>query len=584
MSEKKKLKLATVIKFLFQFKKKILTLFCLGFISSAFYLASPYLSKLYIDNAFLKKDFVSFKKITILSATIFLLSTLLKAFETIQRNKIKANIGLRLASKLMDKLYSLDLNFLLSKPVGENIYSIAKQAQMVTFVADGIPQFMVVIIRLPILLAISFSINFHLTLAFLILSPMFLMHNFYIQRKLKTMYAETWKLNLLISKKLHEAFSSVLITKVFGLEVFQKNSIIRLLIRQIRLDLKRNRLKIVNSMGSGFSLKIIVAGISVYGGWLIIRGKISLGNYTAAIACLGLLSGSLQSLALHFENFIQEIVTLNKISEVMTLEPEVKDSYGVESLKSIEGNIAFRNVWFGYEEGKAVIKNINFSIPNRQWVGMAGPSGCGKTTIANLILRLFDTWEGQIFLDNTDLKKISLSCLRGKVAIATQQPILLDLSIKDNIAYGLKRITDGEIDAASMLAQAHDFITQLPQGYSTLLGENAFRLSHGLKQKIALARAIIRNPDLLILDEATSSIDSETEEKILKALREKRVGKTTIVISHRLSTIKDADRIYFFRPEGGIAEGTHNELLSENNSYRKFFQNQMEQASGLIIE
>jgi len=210
-------------------------------------------------------------------------------------------------------------------------------------------------------------------------------------------------------------------------------------------------------------------------------------------------------------------------------------------------------------------------------VAIVGASGSGKTTLINLILRLYQPCRGQILIDDKDLRLIALKSLREKIAIATQQPLLFDVSIQENISFGLKNISQYEIEEAAKIACVHDFIMQLPDGYDTMIGEDACRLSHGLKQRIALARAIARKPQLLILDEATSSVDSLTEENILSMLRQKRSGLSTIIISHRLFSIRNADRIFFLNPEGRFEEGNHQELFSKSVFYRDFFNNQIEE-------
>jgi ATP-binding cassette subfamily B protein len=291
------------------------------------------------------------------------------------------------------------------------------------------------------------------------------------------------------------------------------------------------------------------------------------------IAQLGAILGSL---GYKLEYFTQGTILLEKFFEVMNLEPRIKDLPGAVNIRFLKGEIHFNDVWFGYQQNRPILKGVNFTIPPSFWISIVGPSGCGKTTLVNLILRLYEPSRGKVLLDGLDLRLIRLESLRKKIAIATQQPFLFDVPIKENIAYGLKGVSEEQITQAAKAACVHDFIEQLPKGYDTLIGEDACRLSQGLKQRIAIARAIARDPDLLILDEATSSVDSPTEERIFKALREKRQGLSTIVVSHRLFSIKDADRIYFFRQDGNIEEGTHSQLLFASPLYRDFFQNQQE--------
>ena len=217
---------------------------------------------------------------------------------------------------------------------------------------------------------------------------------------------------------------------------------------------------------------------------------------------------------------------------------------------------------------------MDLDIPPYAWMAIVGSSGCGKSTLINLILRLYEPSRGEVLLDGMDLRMVCLNDLRKNIAIATQQPLLFDISIRENISCGLKNITQEEIEEAARIACLDDHIKELPQGYDTLIGEDACLLSHGLKQRVALARAIARKPCLLILDEAISSVDVLTEEKILLALRQKRRNLSTIIISHRLFAVKDADRIYFLKGDSIIEEGTHAELMAKSQSYHDFFKNQ----------
>ena len=205
---------------------------------------------------------------------------------------------------------------------------------------------------------------------------------------------------------------------------------------------------------------------------------------------------------------------------------------------------------------------------------MVGPSGCGKSTLINLILRLYEPKQGEIFWDGIDLRRIHLDALRKNIAIATQEPLLFDVSIGENIRCGLKHITDAQIEEAAGIAHLDDYIKELPRGYATLIGEDAYRLSSGLKQRVALARAIARKPGLLVLDEAISSVDVLTQEKILADLRQKRSNFSTIIISHRLFGVKDADRVYFLKGDSIIEEGTHAQLMEQSKAYQEFFKNQ----------
>ena len=564
------------LKLCYLYRKQIFILFLLSLLSSSFILIGPYFSKLFIDKAFINKDLSKFLNLSILGAIIFIFSILIKVAGDIIKNKIAIKLRLDLANKFIKKIFSLDLKFFQTKSIGENIYRLSDTESISNFILEQYPMFLVDIVKLPILLGVSLWLNTRMTIFFLILSPLFIIPNACLQRKLKPLYEEIWKNSAKLSQHIHEAFSRILIVKAFGLESYQRRSYIRTLINNIRWSIKSFRWTIISSLSSSVLSKAIFGGIALYGGWLIIKGRLSIGSYAAIMLYLKQLGSLFMSLGDRFGYFAQQTVSLDKFFEIMDIQPQIKDIVGAKILRSIKGEIRFKGLSFGYQKEKAIFKELDLNIPACSWVAIVGPSGCGKTTLINLILRLYEPWMGGIFLGEFDLKTIKLKSLREKIAIATQQPILFDVSVGENISYGSRGISQDEIETSAKIACVHDFITRLPHGYDSLVGEDACRLSQGLKQRITLARAILKNADLLILDEATSSVDSLTEENIFLALREKRQCLSTIIISHRLFSVKGADRIYFLG-EGKIVEGTHAQLLSESKPYRVFFHNQMEE-------
>lgn len=572
------------LKLILSFRKQIFILFFFALLSSGFFLIGPYFSKLFIDKSFLNHDLSAFFRFTFFGAGVFLSSIFFRVAGDALKNRFIAKVKLRLADKFIKKLYSLDLAFLQSKSIGENIYRFSDIDRIDRFLLERFPALLLDIFKIPVILAISIVMNFRLTIFIVLLSPLFLLHGMYMRKKLRPIYAEMWKTSVRISKKINEAFSRMLIIKTLGLESFQRRSHLRLLLENIRLGLKSFRWSVIGSVSSAFLAKAIFGAVSLYGGWMVIKENLSLGSYTAVMLYLTQLGAILQSLSSNMEYFIQDAISVERFLEFADTAPKITDSAGAVKIKSIKGEIKFSQVSFGYRDGRPIFQGLDFEMPAAEWVGVAGPSGCGKTTLINLILRLFDPSEGEIRLDGLNLKEINLRSLRERVSIATQEPFLFDLTVQENIAYGLRHASPKQIEEASRIVQLHDYIMQLPDGYNTLIGENACRLSQGYKQRVALARVILRDPDLLILDEATASIDSATEEKVFRALRQRRHGRSTIVISHRLFSIKDADRVYFLR-RGEVMEcGSHEELMAKSGYYRGFFRNQTEESgAGLKV-
>nr|WP_226984224.1 ATP-binding cassette domain-containing protein [Halothermothrix orenii] len=261
--------------------------------------------------------------------------------------------------------------------------------------------------------------------------------------------------------------------------------------------------------------------------------------------------------------------------ELLAVEPEIKDREGARTLKVRNGHIEYRNVSFSYDNHKKVLNNINLEVKPGQTVAFVGPSGAGKTTLCNLLPRFYEIDGGQIFIDNINIKDVTLSSLRKNIGIVQQDVFLFNGTIRDNIRYGKIDASDKEIIEAAKKANAHEFIINLENGYDTEVGERGVKLSGGQKQRISIARSFLKNPPILILDEATSSLDNESEKIVQASLERLSRDRTTLVIAHRLSTIINADKIFVLTDQGIVEEGRHSELIKKKNGiYRKLFLSQ----------
>ena len=266
---------------------------------------------------------------------------------------------------------------------------------------------------------------------------------------------------------------------------------------------------------------------------------------------------------------------IERFIEIMDSDIDIFDDEDAKELNNVKGSIEFKNVSFGYnDKDKEVLSNINLSIKEGEKVALVGPSGGGKTTICNLIPRFYDTTQGSIYLDNNDIKKVTLKSLRKNIGIVQQDVYLFAGTVYENIAYGDPNATREQIIEAAKLAGAHEFISELKDGYDTYVGERGVKLSGGQKQRISIARAFLKNPPILILDEATSALDNVTEMQIQKALENLSRGRTTLVVAHRLSTVKNADNIIVIDKSGIIEQGNHNELIKKNGVYANLYQYQ----------
>ena len=326
---------------------------------------------------------------------------------------------------------------------------------------------------------------------------------------------------------------------------------------------------------SQFVVRIQPIVIICIGGMEVIKGRLTIGELVAFSAYLEYLSAPVYRI-LHFHlGLAATRAVLQRLFQVLDLTDEHKAEKDPqkEKLDSVAGHIQFQSVSFAYEEVE-VLKDINLDVPSGSIVALVGPSGSGKTTLTNLIPRLYEPNAGRLLLDGHDLQALELKFLRGQIGIVLQEPVLFDVSIKDNIRYGRTSATDEEVYAAAQAANIHEFIMSLPQGYDTQIGERGFKLSGGQKQRVAIAMAILKNPKILILDEATSALDSQSEALIQQALENVMKQRTTFVIAHRLSTIRNADQIVVM-DQGQIVEvGTHSELLASGKLYSQLYREQ----------
>lgn len=311
--------------------------------------------------------------------------------------------------------------------------------------------------------------------------------------------------------------------------------------------------------------------VVIAGALFLLNKTISAADYVAYLMFVTTLLNSIKTIVGFAEQFQRGMSGIERFSEIMDIEPDICDKPDAKVLKNVKGNVEFLNVSFSYNEGTEVLSDLNLKVSQGESIAIVGPSGGGKTTLCSLIPRFYDAKEGKILIDGIDNKDITLRSLRENIGVVAQDVYLFSGSVKENIAYGKVGATDEEIIKAARLAGAAEFIQDLPNGYDTYVGERGVKLSGGQKQRISIARVFLKNPPILILDEATSALDNESERLVQKSLEELAKGRTTFTIAHRLTTIKNADRILFLTEKGIEESGTHEELLRKNGGYSELY-------------
>ncbi len=308
--------------------------------------------------------------------------------------------------------------------------------------------------------------------------------------------------------------------------------------------------------------------VVVAGALFLLDGKISAADYVAYLMFVTTLLNSIKTIVGFAEQFQRGMSGIERFAEIMNIEPEITDKLNAKPIENVKGEVEFSNVSFSYGEGGGdVLAHLNLKVGAGESIALVGPSGGGKTTLCSLIPRFYEATQGSILIDDVDTKNITLRSLRENIGVVAQDVYLFSGSVKENIAYGKVGATDEEIRAAAKMAGADEFIMDLPDGYDTYVGERGVKLSGGQKQRISIARVFLKNPPILILDEATSALDNESERLVQKSLEELAKGRTTFTIAHRLTTIKNADRILYLTENGIEESGTHDELIAQNGAY-----------------
>jgi ABC-type multidrug transport system fused ATPase/permease subunit len=333
----------------------------------------------------------------------------------------------------------------------------------------------------------------------------------------------------------------------------------------------------VFSLGVSTATALGAAVVMGFGAWHVLHGQISVGELLVLIAYVNSIYQPLEEISNTAGDLNEHFVQFNSSLDLLDLAPEVKEAPDAIDVGRAAGRIAFENVHFAYQGRVETLKDVSFAVEPGQRVAIVGPTGAGKTTLISLLIRFYDPAAGRITLDGVDIRQLKLASLRDQIAVVLQEPLLFTGTIAENIRYGNLEATTDEIIAAAKAANAHDFIQKLPQGYDTELGERGSQLSGGERQRISVARAFIKDAPVLILDEPTSSIDSRTEGVILDALEDLMENRTSFMVSHRLSSVRDADLILVVQDGRIVEQGTHEELLEQGGTYRQLHDAQTRQ-------
>lgn len=470
-------------------------------------------------------------------------------------------------------LQKLSFSYYDNAKVGTLMSRITSDLFDITEFAHHCPEeFFIAGIKIVCSFIILCNMNLALTLIiFAVIPPSVLVLSIF-RKKMKTGFRESRKQVGELNAAVEDSLLGIRIVKSFAKEEFEKDKFDKS--NSKFLDIKSKVYKIMGAFQSftrlfdGIMYIVVVAA----GALFLYFKQISAADYIAYLMFVTTLTTSVRRLVEFTEQFQRGMTGIERFNEIMDIDPEITDSKNATVLSGVKGEIEFKNVSFRYSpETRNVIKDLSLTISSGENVAIVGPSGGGKTTICSLIPRFYETSDGVITIDGTDIKSVTIRSLRENIGTVAQDVYLFSGTIKENIAYGKVGATDEEIIEAAKLAGAHEFICELPDGYDAYVGERGIKLSGGQKQRISIARVFLKNPPILILDEATSSLDNESELLVQKSLEKLSKGRTTLTIAHRLTTIKNADRIIVLT-ENGIEEmGNHKELIGKNGLYSELY-------------
>jgi len=530
-------------------------------------LVPPYLTRYLVDHVL--KEPQAFGKLGLMVLALTG-SHVLGLALSIWRGRVAGWLGNRLVRDLRAEVYRalnrLSMSYFDKKQVGAVMARVIRDTGMLAdFLIDGALWFMVCALEIIGIGVVLFCMDWKLALLILIPAPVISLVTYVFWRRIRSTFHKVWHQWSAMNAALNDTFSGIRVVKAFAQEQREVS----------RLDVRNDKLFAVGArseqiLATFFPLLYSVGGagfllVWYFGGHGVQNGGITLGTLMAFLGYLGMFYGPLQSLSRMGDWLSRCLTSGERIFEVIDTEPEAYDDPEAVEMPEMKGRVEIKDVRFSYDPGKKALDGISIDVAPGEMIGLVGHSGAGKSTLINLICRFYDVDEGAILIDGVDVRKIRLHDLRRQIGIVMQEPFLFPGTIAENIAYGKPEATLDEIMAASRTANAHDFIMKSPYGYDTEVGERGKLMSGGERQRISIARAILHDPKILILDEATSSVDLETEKNIQEALARLTSSRTTFAIAHRLSTLRNANRLLVLE-KGKVAElGSHDELVKKRD-------------------
>jgi len=574
------------LRWLWPHRYAVAVLFLFALLAAALQMIEPLFMRFIIDRVLLNPDLSPGARMTRLhqAGAVFLGVVAITAFVELlkdyRQRLLNVRVMLSLRRSLFERLLHLPLPKLWDMKTGGILSRLTGDVDTTT----GLLQMALVspsisVVRLIIAVSILMTLNWRLALTAMAIIPGAMLMSFTFARRIRPIYRSLRKDAELIDGRVGETFSGIRIVRTFRRETRELFDYMLGRHSVLRKEMFAHRRELVLWTAWGLLLAVVNVVIVWYGGYLNLQGSASIGDIMAFQWYTFLLLNPVWNIVNSFSELQRSLAAMERVFEVLAMPNDKPDRPDARDAPAIVREIRFDNLDFAYREGQPVVRDFDVTVPGGSVVALVGRSGAGKTTVTDLVARFHDPISGRLLVNGTDIRDFRLKSYRSLLAIVQQEVFLFDGSVRDNIAYGRHGATDAEIEDAARRANAHEFIVKLPNQYATFIGERGVKLSGGQRQRLAIARAILASPQILILDEATSNLDTESEQLIQASMATLLAGRTTFVIAHRLSTIRRADMILLMEDGRIIERGTHEELMKAGGTYHDMVRRQMEATS-----
>ena len=504
---------------------------------------------------------------------------------TYTTDSLSQKVSYDLRNQIYDKLQHLSFAFHDNEHTGNLMSKVTSDIEAVRrFVMMGLIRSLELVIRVVAITGLLVFLNWELALISLIFVPFLVYRSALIMIRLRLMWLKVQQIMGQMVTVMQENLEGIHVVKAFAAEEHEKKKFAKKA-QELREEYYKNeRTQGTNSAWMTFYFTLALGIVMWYGGWEVIRGDLTAGGLTKFVLYLGQLFFPIRMSAFVIATFSRAMSSGQRIFDVLDAQSPVEEKPDARDMGRAKGHVQFNDVSFSYDDRVPALKNLEISVPPGSVVALLGAPGSGKSTVVNLLPRFYEVTEGQITIDGNDIRDFTLASLRRNVGIVQQDVFLFSAGIRDNISYGAINASDEDVVNAAKVAQLHDHIESLPGGYDTWVGERGVTLSGGQRQRLSIARTVLLDPPVLILDDSTSSVDVETERLIHKAMKGVMEGRTTFVIAHRLSTVREADIILVLKDGKIVERGTHQELIDQGGIYQDIYELQLRPQEEILLD